>query len=504
MITDQKIPVQAGASLGHLGFFQIPTETGFRSRSRYMVHIECLTSDSKVVSFLTNPEAAGHENPAFLKYPADAALFSQDAQGAMAKSTRKTKATGILTLSKVPTVSADGTPTHYQIRPEGGFLAAASVEKLSQFDLGKLGFSIIKDDPESFQLLDAENQPQNVVKGIFEKLKAAAENDPVFSNALANHKYKQLLDVIDQNHDGYYSVDEYRNAVHNPTYRDPLYQLIVQHPSEWYYEKTDPKWTKYLEKLEPDASKWKKYTEAFLDNMIWMKKVAGMGPAPWHMHPVMFMGNFKPINNQCYCYKQGIVSAPCQSGVVDVSKNDFELLANQLGIEREVLRAIAVAETGDKVPFQKYVANEKHATILYERHYMKRLSKKLGVSQDEIDNVEKNEPKIIHSWERGYSYGSNQEQFERLLRAREINYDAANMSCSWVKFQVMGEYYSHLYTSTQELVDAQNYCALQHLQYFKVFLVKEKRMLQPMKDKDWLTIAKKYNGERQDGYDKKN
>ena len=55
----------------------------------------------------------------------------------------------------------------------------------------------------------------------------------------------------------------------------------------------------------------------------------------------------------------------------------------------------------------------------------------------------------------------------------------------------MGEYYSHLYTSTQELVDAQNYCALKHLQYFKVFLVKKKRMLQPMKDKDWLTIAKK-------------
>ncbi|WP_431297497.1 pesticin C-terminus-like muramidase [Rahnella sp. PAMC 25559] len=288
VITDQTIPVQAGAALGHLGFFQIPTETGFRSR--YMVHIECLTSDSKVASFLTNPEAAGRESPAFLKYPADATLFSKDAQGAMAESSRKTKAPGILTLSNVPAVSADGTPTHYQIRPEGGFLAADSVEKLSQFDLGKLGFSIIKDDPESFQLLDAENQPQNVVKGIFEKLKAAAEDDPAFSNALASHKYKQLLDVIDQNHDGYYSVDEYRNAVHNPTYRDQLYQLIVQHPSEWYYEKTDAKWTKYLEKLEPDASKWKKYTEAFLDKMIWMKKVAGMGPAPWHMHPVMFMG----------------------------------------------------------------------------------------------------------------------------------------------------------------------------------------------------------------------
>ncbi|WP_134705446.1 hypothetical protein [Rahnella sp. CJA17(1/100)] len=288
VITDQTIPVKAGAALGHLGVFQIPTETSFRSR--YMVHIECLTSDSKVASFLTNPQAAGRESPAFLKYPAGAKLFSKDAKGAMAESSRKTRAPGILTLSKVPAVSADGIPTHYQIRPEGGFLAADSVEKLSQFDLGKLGFSIIKDDPESFQLLDAENQPQNVVKGIFEKLKAAAEDDPAFSNALASHKYKQLLDVIDQNHDGYYSVDEYRNAVHNPAYRDPLYQLIVQHPSEWYYEKTDAKWTKYLEKLEPDASKWKKYTEAFLDKMIWMKKVAGMGPAPWHMHPVMFMG----------------------------------------------------------------------------------------------------------------------------------------------------------------------------------------------------------------------
>ncbi|WP_238484729.1 glycoside hydrolase family 19 protein [Rahnella bonaserana] len=289
------VAIQAGAALGHLGFFQIPTETGFRSR--YMVHIECLTSDSKVASFLTNPEAAGRESPAFLKYPADAKLFSKDAKGAMAESSRKTKAPGILTLSNVPAVSADGIPTHYQIRPEGGFLAASSVEKLSQFDLGKLGFSIIKDDPESFQLLDAENQPQNVVKGIFEKLKAAAEDDPAFSNALASHQYKQLLDVIDQNHDGYYSVDEYRNAVHNPAYRDRLYQLIVQHPSEWYYEKTDAKWTKYLEKLEPDASKWKKYTEAFLDKMIWMKKVADMGPAPWHMHPVMFMGALKPSGN---------------------------------------------------------------------------------------------------------------------------------------------------------------------------------------------------------------
>lgn len=288
VVAPAPIAIKAGASVGHMGFFQIPNDTG--SSSRYMVHIECLTMDDKIATFLTNPESAGHDSPTYLKYAADAALFNKDAQGAMVDSTRKTKAPGILTLSKVPAEPASGTPTHYQIRPEGGYLAAASVEKLSPFDLGKLGFSIIKDDPASFQLLDGETQPQNVVKTILEKLHDAAADDPVFAHALASHKYKQLLNDIDKNHDGHYSVDEYRQAVQNPVYRTQLYQLIAKHPSEWYFEKTDTKWSTYLATLTTDAPEWKAYTEAFLDMMVWMKKVSGMGPEPWHMHPVIFLG----------------------------------------------------------------------------------------------------------------------------------------------------------------------------------------------------------------------
>jgi len=134
---------------------------------------------------------------------------------------------------------------------------------------------------------------------------------------------------------------------------------------------------------------------------------------------------------------------------------------------------------------------------------MKRLAATQGVTPEIISDIESTEPKIIHSYDSSYRYGSDSEQYERLVRAREINFDAANMSCSWGKFQVMGEYYHHLYESTHELVDAQNYCAMQHLQYFKVFLTKEKRMLQSMVDKDWLAIARKYNGTGQIGYDEK-
>ena len=132
---------------------------------------------------------------------------------------------------------------------------------------------------------------------------------------------------------------------------------------------------------------------------------------------------------------------------------------------------------------------------------MKRIARNLCVNAEIISSVEATEPDIIHSYDRSYRHGSENVQYQRLLRAREINYDAANMSCSWGKFQVMGEYYHHLYESTEELVEAQNYCAMQHLQYFKVFLVDEKRMLQPMRDKDWLTIARRYNGTGQIGYD---
>jgi hypothetical protein len=52
-------------------------------------------------------------------------------------------------------------------------------------------------------------------------------------------------------------------------------------------------------------------------------------------------------------------------------------------------------------------------------------------------------------------------------------------------------------------VEAQNLCALQHLQYYKVFLTKEKMLTADMRAKNWLAIAQKYNGANQVGYDTK-
>ncbi|WP_145579715.1 glycoside hydrolase family protein [Yersinia vastinensis] len=283
------IAIKAGDSIGHMGFFQLPEENG--KRSRYQVHIECFSMDDKLPTFLTNPEHVGEQHPAFLKYSKAAPLLTKDAQGQMVDSTRKTLASGIVTLSKVPVVEVNGQPAYYQIHKENGYLAANSVKTLSQYALGELGFVTLDKASASFNLLDGVEQPDNVVKGILEQMHKAAQDETRTSHTLNEYNYQRLLERIDSNHDGQYSEQEYLQAVHNTSYRDQRYRIIAKHGSEWYYGKDDPLWKTYLDTLTTDAPLWKTYTEAFIEKIKWMEKVTGLGPNPWHMHPVVFLSS---------------------------------------------------------------------------------------------------------------------------------------------------------------------------------------------------------------------
>nr|WP_313671336.1 glycosyl hydrolase 108 family protein [Enterobacter mori] len=279
-----------------MGFYQLPEENG--KRSRYQVHIECLSMDD-METFITNPGKAGDDAPAYLTWQKDASLSDKSDTGITAGS-RKTKAPGILTLANVPGADAAGNAltgnqdaAWYQIRPEGGWLPAASVKKVSQYAFGELGFVTLDKAPASFDLIDGIQQPDNVVKGILEQLYKAAKDETRVTHALNKYNYQRLLELIDSNHDGCYSEQEYLQAVHNVSYRDRLYRVIAKHGSEWYYGKDDPLWKTYLGTLTTDAPLWKTYLETFLGKMTWMKKTAGKGVAlgaeAWHMHPVVFL-----------------------------------------------------------------------------------------------------------------------------------------------------------------------------------------------------------------------
>lgn len=294
------VTVSAGDNLGHMGFYQLPEENG--KRSRYQVHIECLSMDD-MEKFITNPGKAGEDAPVYLTWQTDAPLFDKGEQG-MVAGERKTRASGVLTLAKVPGVDAGGNTltsnqdaAYYQIRPEGGWLPAASVKKVSQYALGELGFVTLNKAPASFDLIDGVKRPDNVVKGILAQLYKAAKEEKRITHALNKYNYQRLLEMTDSNEDGHYSEQEYLQAIHNVSYCDRLYRIIAKHASEWYYGKDDPLWKNYLDPLTRDAPLWKTYLEAFLDKMTWMKAVSekgvALGPEPWHMHPIMFLNSIK-------------------------------------------------------------------------------------------------------------------------------------------------------------------------------------------------------------------
>ncbi|TNV23012.1 hypothetical protein FH968_02930 [Buttiauxella sp. B2] len=372
VLPSNTVTINAGDCIGHMGFFQLPDENS--KRSRYQVHIECLSMDD-MAKFITNPGKVGEDAPTYLIYPTDAPLFDKSAQG-MTAGSRKTQAPGTLTLSTAPGADAQGNAltsnkdaAFYQ-RPEGDWLAAASVQKVSQYALGELGFVTLDKAPESFDLIDGIKHPDNMVKGILEQMYKGAQEETRTSHALNEYNYKRLLEQIDSNKDGHYSEEEYLQAIHNVSYRDRLYRIIAKHGSEWYYGKDDPLWKTYLDTLTKDAPQWKTYTEAFIDKVTWMKSVPGMGPEPWHMHPVVFLESIK-IKERCreLFSKISKVILQHEGGYVN-DPNDRGGETN-MGITIATWRAYAPSDLGIEATSStlKNMTSEQAEIIYYNRYW---------------------------------------------------------------------------------------------------------------------------------------
>ncbi|HBB9752055.1 TPA: hypothetical protein JLS76_000976 [Escherichia coli] len=370
------VTVSAGDNLGHMGFYQLPEENG--KRSRYQVHIECLSMDD-MEKFITNPGKAGEDAPVYLTWQTDAPLFDKGEQG-MVAGERKTRASGVLTLANVPGVDAGGNTltsnqdaAYYQICPEDGWLPAASVKKVSQYALDELGFVTLNKAPASFDLIDGVKRPDNVVKGILEQLYKAAQEEKRITHALNKYNYQRLLEMTDSNEDGHYSEQEYLQAIHNVSYRDRLYRIIAKHASEWYYGKDDPLWKNYLDPLTRDAPLWKTYLEAFLDKMTWMKAVSekgvALGPEPWHMHPIAFLEAIR-VKERCreLFSKISSVILRHEGGYVN-DPNDRGGETN-MGITIATWRAYAPIDLGIEATSSTLRnMTKEQAEIIYYNHY---------------------------------------------------------------------------------------------------------------------------------------
>ena len=105
----------------------------------------------------------------------------------------------------------------------------------------------------------------------------------------------------------------------------------------------------------------------------------------------------------------------------NLTENDFQRVADLLGIEVAVVKAVQAVETGGHGGF---VAPGR-PMILFEGHIFWRELKKRGLDPDRY--VAGNENILYPKWEKGHYYGGMKE-YERLEKAREIHKEAADAS----------------------------------------------------------------------------
>ena len=183
---------------------------------------------------------------------------------------------------------------------------------------------------------------------------------------------------------------------------------------------------------------------------------------------------------------------------MNLTENDFQRVADWLGIEVAVVKAIQAVEAGGCGGF---VAPGR-PVILFGGHIFWRELKKRGLNPER--HIAGNENILYPKWEKGHYY-SGMKEYERLEKAREIHKEAADASTSWGMFQVMGFNYAMCgYGSVEEMV--KDMCAGEdkQLEAFARF-VKFAKLQSCLEQEDWAGFARRYNGPgyAQNQYDKK-
>lgn len=116
----------------------------------------------------------------------------------------------------------------------------------------------------------------------------------------------------------------------------------------------------------------------------------------------------------------------------------------------------------------------------------------IGKTIEELNALNKIYPDLVNKKQGGY--GTYEEQYTKLAKAKTIDYNSAIKASSWGKFQVLGANYKDVFQNPKELETAVNICEIQQFKLFIGYLKNTNGMIKALKNKEWRTIAKLYNG----------
>lgn len=158
---------------------------------------------------------------------------------------------------------------------------------------------------------------------------------------------------------------------------------------------------------------------------------------------------------------------------------DFQLAANALGCEVAAIKAVAEVEAAG-VGFLP----TGEPKILFERHWFHRLTK---------GRYDAMAPDISSSRAGGYRGGAA--EHERLGRAVRLDRNAALLSASWGKFQIMGFNFKVAgFPDLQSFINAMFRSEADHLRAFVSFIKADLRLVAALRARNFTRFASIYNG----------
>jgi hypothetical protein len=169
-----------------------------------------------------------------------------------------------------------------------------------------------------------------------------------------------------------------------------------------------------------------------------------------------------------------------------ISENQFSNSAQILNVEVAAIKAVAEVESrGDG-----FLTDGK-PKILFEPHIFWKQLREKGIDPNLF--MEENPDILYPKWKSG-AYGPVSKQHDRLEKAARINREAALLSASWGKFQIMGFNWKLCgVASLQEFINNMYESEDGHLRLFTIY-IQNTFLDDELRNHDWAGFARGYNG----------
>lgn len=175
-------------------------------------------------------------------------------------------------------------------------------------------------------------------------------------------------------------------------------------------------------------------------------------------------------------------------------------LANRLGIEPALLKAVQIVEAAGRDGF----LSDGKPQILFEGHIMYKEFHKKFPDRDLAYLCKKFSMVFYPKWDKSKYFGGLGE-YKRLELAKEIDEECALKATSWGMFQIMG--FNHNLCGCKDVFDFVHKMSESHEKQLELmyYFMNNSGCLKELKEKDWAGFAKKYNGPgyAQNAYDQK-